>query len=60
MHKDTVNKYGVLFGPGTTGNVPADPKHVPMTLLVATSYSGGLIFPIPEIESRQKFKPMEN
>jgi len=54
MHKETVNRDGVLFGPGTTGNVPADLEHVPMTLLVATSQAGGLVFPIPKIETREK------
>ena len=60
MHKETVNRDGVLFGLGTTGNGPADLKRLPVTLLVATSQAGGLVFLIPKIESREKFKPMEN
>ena len=60
MRKETVNRDGVLSGPGTTGNGPAELKHLPMTLLVATSQAGGLIFLIPKIESRETFKPMEN
>ena len=60
MYKETANRDGVLIGLGTTSIVPADLEHVPMTLLVATSQAGGLIFLIPKIESREKFKPMEN